>query len=93
MAALLANRLNRPVKIRLARQDDMVMTGKRHDFYDTYEIGFDDNGKLLGSNIMVAGKCGYSPDLSDAIVDRAMFHSDNAYNLQDTQIVGVSCKL
>lgn len=92
MAALLANRLNRPVKIRLARQDDMVMTGKRHDFYDTYEIGFDDNGKLLGSNIMVAGKCGYSPDLSDAIVDRAMFHSDNAYNLQDTQIVGHRCK-
>jgi len=68
------------------------MTGKRHDFLDTYEVGFDDEGKLLGSNIMVAGKCGYSPDLSDAIVDRAMFHSDNAYNLQDAKVVGHRCK-
>lgn len=92
MASLLANKLRRPVKIRLARQDDMVMTGKRHDFLDTYEVGFDDEGKLLGSNIMVAGKCGYSPDLSDAIVDRAMFHSDNAYNLQDAKVVGHRCK-
>lgn len=92
MASLLANRLHKPVKIRLARQDDMVMTGKRHDFYETYEVGFDDDGKLLGSNIMVAGKCGYSPDLSDAIVDRAMFHSDNAYNLQDAKVVGHRCK-
>jgi len=92
MAALFVQRLERPVKLRLARQDDMVMTGKRHDFYNEYRVGFDDNGKLLGSDIMVAGMCGYSPDLSDAIVDRAMFHSDNAYNLQDTQVVGHRCK-
>lgn len=92
MAAVLANKLNRPIKIRLARQDDMVMTGKRHDFYNEYTVGFNDKGKLLGTNIMLAGKCGYSPDLSDAIVDRAMFHSDNAYNLQDTKIVGHRCK-
>jgi len=92
MAALFVQRLDRPVKLRLARQDDMVMTGKRHDFYNEYRVGFDDNGKLMGSDIMVAGMCGYSPDLSDAIVDRAMFHSDNAYNLQDTQVVGHRCK-
>ncbi len=92
IAAIFAHRLNRPIKLRLARQDDMVMTGKRHDFLNRYRVGFDDNGKLLGSDIMVAGLCGYSPDLSDAIVDRAMFHSDNAYNLQDTQVVGHRCK-
>ncbi len=92
MASLLAHRLRRPIKIRLARQDDMVMTGKRHDFLNRYRVGFDDQGRLLGSDIMVAGKCGYSPDLSDAIVDRAMFHSDNAYNLQDTRVVGHRCK-
>jgi xanthine dehydrogenase large subunit len=92
MASLFAFRLHKPIKIRLSRADDMVMTGKRHDFYNTYTIGFDDNGKLMGADIMVAGKCGYSPDLSDAIVDRAMFHSDNAYNMQDTRVVGHRCK-
>lgn len=92
MAALLAHRLQKPVKARLARQDDMVMTGKRHDFLNRYTVGFDDQGKLLGSDIMVAGKCGYSPDLSNSIVDRAMFHSDNAYNLQAARVVGHRCK-
>lgn len=92
MAALLANRLQQPVKARLARQDDMVMTGKRHDFLNRYHVGFDDQGKLLGTDIMVAGKCGYSPDLSNSIVDRAMFHSDNAYNLQAARVVGHRCK-
>mgnify|MGYP003385669411 FL=1 len=92
MASLFAFRLHQPIKIRLSRADDMVMTGKRHDFYNTYTIGFDDSGKLMGADIMVAGKCGYSPDLSDAIVDRAMFHSDNAYNMQDTRVVGHRCK-
>ena len=92
MASLFAHRLNRPIKIRLARQDDMVMTGKRHDFLNRYTVGFDQQGKLMGADIMVAGKCGYSPDLSDAIVDRAMFHSDNAYNFQDSTVVGHRCK-
>lgn len=92
MAAVLANRLNQPIKVRLARQDDMVMTGKRHDFLNRYTVGFDDEGKLQGSDIMVAGKCGYSPDLSNSIVDRAMFHSDNAYNLQQARVVGHRCK-
>lgn len=92
MAAVLANRLRQPVKVRLARQDDMVMTGKRHDFLNRYTVGFDNQGKLHGSDIMVAGKCGYSPDLSNSIVDRAMFHSDNAYNLQDARVVGNRCK-
>ena len=92
MAAILANRLQQPIKARLARQDDMVMTGKRHDFLNRYHVGFDDQGKLLASDIVLAGKCGFSPDLSNSIVDRAMFHSDNAYNLQAARVTGHRCK-
>ncbi|PCM44647.1 xanthine dehydrogenase molybdopterin binding subunit [Marinobacter sp. ANT_B65] len=92
IAALLANATNRPVKYRLSRPDDMIQTGKRHDFYNTYDIGFDDDGLILGADLMVAGRCGNSPDLSDAIVDRAMFHADNAYYLDQARVTGHRCK-
>jgi len=92
MAAVVAHRTHRPVKIRLSRKDDMVLTGKRHDFYNQYTIGFDDEGRIEGANVELAAKCGFSPDLSDAIVDRAMFHCDNAYNLKDCKVVGHRCK-
>jgi xanthine dehydrogenase large subunit len=93
IAALLANETKRPVKFKLARLDDMVMTGKRHPFENNYTVGFDKNGQIKGINIEVNGNCGYSPDLSDAIVDRAMFHSDNAYYLDQATITGNRCKL
>ncbi|MCG8610524.1 MAG: xanthine dehydrogenase molybdopterin binding subunit, partial [Pseudomonadales bacterium] len=80
------------VKYRMSRRDDMVMTGKRHDFSNQYHVGFDDLGILQGAEITVAGKCGNSPDLSDAIVDRAMFHSDNAYYLNAARVTGLRCK-
>ncbi|ANJ66113.1 xanthine dehydrogenase molybdopterin binding subunit [Halothiobacillus diazotrophicus] len=92
IAALLARRTGRAVKYRLSRPDDMIQTGKRHDFYNTYDIGFDGDGLLLGADIMVAGRCGYSADLSEAVVDRAMFHADNAYCLGDARVVGHRCK-
>ena len=92
VAALLAHATRRPVRYRLSRADDMVQTGKRHDFYNTYDIGFDDDGLIRGADLMVAGRCGYSPDLSDAIVDRAMFHADNAYYLDQARVVGHRCK-
>ncbi|MAM00155.1 MAG: xanthine dehydrogenase molybdopterin binding subunit [Alteromonadaceae bacterium] len=92
VAALLARATGRPVKYRLARADDMIQTGKRHDFYNKYDIGFDGNGLIHGADIMVAGRCGYSPDLSDAIVDRAMFHADNAYFLDQARVTGHRCK-
>lgn len=92
ISALLARKTGRAVKYRMARADDMVQTGKRHDFYYTYDIGFDNKGVLQGSDIMVAGRCGFSPDLSDAIVDRAMFHSDNSYCLGEARVVGHRCK-
>ncbi len=92
ISALLARKTGRPIKYRMARADDMVQTGKRHDFYNTYDIGFDEKGVLRGADIMVAGRCGFSPDLSDAIVDRAMFHSDNGYSLGEARVVGHRCK-
>ncbi|MDO6488811.1 xanthine dehydrogenase molybdopterin binding subunit [Colwellia sp. 6_MG-2023] len=93
IAALLANETKRPVKFKLGRMDDMIMTGKRHPFENNYRVGFDNNGQIKGINIEVNGNCGYSPDLSDAIVDRAMFHSDNAYFLDQATVTGNRCKL
>ncbi|WP_163833802.1 xanthine dehydrogenase molybdopterin binding subunit [Spartinivicinus ruber] len=92
LAALLAKITQQPVKLRLNRSDDMVMTGKRHPFKNSYRIGFDQQGRILGAKITINGNCGYSPDLSDAIVDRAMFHTDNAYYLDQVKIVGNRCK-
>ena len=93
LAALLSNHTKRPVKFKLSRSDDMCMTGKRHPFENNYHVGFDSKGQIKGINIEVNGNCGYSPDLSDAIVDRAMFHSDNAYFLDQAKVTGNRCKL
>ncbi|ARD46287.1 xanthine dehydrogenase molybdopterin binding subunit [Colwellia sp. PAMC 21821] len=93
LAALLSNVTKRPVKFKLSRSDDMCMTGKRHPFENNYHVGFDSDGQIKGINIEVNGNCGYSPDLSDAIVDRAMFHSDNAYFLDQATVTGNRCKL
>ncbi|MBS51956.1 MAG: xanthine dehydrogenase molybdopterin binding subunit [Oceanospirillaceae bacterium] len=92
LAAVFATRLNRPVKMRLDRQDDMVLTGKRHDFLNRFKIGFDDEGRIQGADIELASFCGYSADLSDSITDRAMFHVDNAYNLHDCRVIGHRCR-
>ena len=93
LAALATYHLESPVKVRLARADDFRLTGKRHPFYNNYTAGFDENGLIEGVHIEVNGNCGYSPDLSDAIVDRAMFHADNAYYYPAAKIVGNRCKL
>jgi xanthine dehydrogenase large subunit len=87
LCAVIAHLTKRPTKMRLPRVEDMQMTGKRHPFYVEYDVGFDDDGLLHGIEIELAGNCGYSPDLSNSIVDRAMFHSDNAYFLNTAQIV------
>jgi len=92
LCAVIARLTGRPTKMRLPRMEDMTMTGKRHPFYVEYDVGFDDDGLLHGIEIDLAGNCGYSPDLSGSIVDRAMFHSDNAYYLGDATINGHRCK-
>lgn len=91
-AALFAVRQKAAVSCRLSRRDDMCMTGKRHPFINHYKVGFDNHGRILGIEHVLAAQCGNSPDLSDAIVDRAMFHSDNAYYLSDVHINGLRCK-
>ncbi|MFI8980991.1 xanthine dehydrogenase molybdopterin binding subunit [Ectopseudomonas khazarica] len=92
LCAVIAHLTGRPTKMRLPRMEDMSMTGKRHPFYVEYDVGFDDSGLLHGIEMDLAGNCGYSPDLSGSIVDRAMFHSDNAYFLGNATINGHRCK-
>ena len=87
LAALAASRTGRPAKVRLDRDDDMVMTGKRHAFVTDWQVGFEGDGRLAGAAFELASRCGHSADLSIAINDRAMFHSDNAYALQAAEIV------
>jgi xanthine dehydrogenase large subunit len=86
LAALAAHHTGQPVKLRLGRRDDMTMTGKRHDFRIDYEVGFDDEGRILGLILRHAIRAGHSADLSGAIADRALFHADNAYYLPHVQV-------
>ncbi|WP_407315973.1 xanthine dehydrogenase molybdopterin binding subunit [Pseudomonas sp. nanlin1] len=92
LCAVIAHLTGQPTKMRLPRVEDMLMTGKRHPFYIEYDVGFDANGRLHGIALDLAANCGYSPDLSASIVDRAMFHADNAYYLGDATINGHRCK-
>ncbi len=92
IAAIIAHRTGKTVRLRLPRSEDMRATGKRHPFHNRYRLAIDAEGVIQGGEITVIGDCGYSPDLSDAIVDRAMFHADNAYSLGDAQVVGHRAK-
>ncbi len=92
IAAIAADKTGRPCKLRLDRDDDMIMTGKRHDFVIDYDVGFDETGRILGIEFEFASRCGMSADLSGPINDRAMFHCDNAYFLENVRIVSHRCK-
>ena len=86
LAALAAHVTGRPAKVRLDRDDDMRMTGKRHDFRVDWRCGFDGDGVLEGVEVELNGRCGYSADLSLGVNDRAMFHADNAYHYPAARI-------
>jgi xanthine dehydrogenase large subunit len=92
IAVLAADKTGRPCKLRLDRDDDMIMTGKRHDFVIDYDVGFDGDGRILGIDFEFAARCGMSADLSGPVNDRAMFHCDNAYFLENVRIVSHRCK-
>ena len=92
IAALMTVRTGRPCKLRLDRDDDMIMTGKRHDFVMDYDVGFDDNGRIEGIDFMLASRCGISADLSGPVNDRAMFSCDNTYFLENVHITSHRCK-
>jgi xanthine dehydrogenase large subunit len=92
LAALFTHKWHRPTKYRMVRRDDMIATGKRHDFLNQYTVGFNEQGMLKGVKMTLAGLCGFSADLSLGIVDRAMFHADNAYYLNSAMVTGLFCK-
>ena len=86
IAAVAARLTGRPCKLRLDRDDDFILTGKRHDMRTTYEVGFDESGVINALDMEHLVRCGYSTDLSLGVVDRTMFHSDNAYYLPNAAV-------
>ena len=91
-AALAAFKLQRPVKLRVNRDDDMMITGKRHDFRIDYEVGYDDEGHILGADITLFSRCGYSTDYSGPVNDRACLHIDNCYYIPNLKLISHRCK-
>ncbi|MEX1168184.1 MAG: xanthine dehydrogenase molybdopterin binding subunit [Hydrogenophaga sp.] len=91
-AAVAAHKLRCPIKLRLDRDDDFMITGKRHPFAYHYRVGFDDSGLLCGLELEMLANCGFSADLSGPVADRAIFHADNAYFLEDVAIASYRCK-
>ena len=91
-AASAARQLGKPVKLRLDRDADMTMTGKRHDFEVDYQVGFDGDGRIQALDVVLASRCGYSADLSGPVNDRTVFHLDNCYFLENVRVVSHRCK-
>lgn len=90
-AAIPSYLLNRPVKITLDRDIDMMVTGQRHSFFGKYKVGFTNDGKILGLDLEIFNNAGNSLDLSLAVLERAMFHSDNVYEIPNVRIKGKVC--
>lgn len=91
-AALLCNATKRPVKIRLFRDDDQIMTGKRHPYFIRYEVGFSNEGKIEALKVEQNTDAGYATDLSFAILERAMLHADNSYYIPNMYVIGRAYK-
>ena len=92
ICTLLSKKTRRPVKLKMDRDDDILITGKRHDFYSDYEVGFNEKGVIEGVKIKLLSRCGISPDLSGAINGRALLHIDNAYYLSNVLVENYLCK-
>ncbi len=92
IAALLADKTRKPVKLRLRRDDDMTATGKRHDFLFRYTLGFDDTGRIDGAIIDMAARAGNVADLTPGVLTRALCHGSNAYYIPNVTFRGWPCK-
>ena len=92
IAAIATHRTGKTVKIRPDRDDDMIMTGKRHSFFVQYEVGFSENGQIIALDAQLSANCGYSSDLSGPITDRALFHSDNCYYYPNVRLTSKPVK-
>lgn len=88
LAALGATLTGRPVRLRLSRTLDITMTGKRHGFHSTWRIGFDDDGRILALEATLTADGGWSLDLSEPVLTRAMCHIDNAYWVPNIRVHG-----
>ena len=86
VASIAAAKLKRPVKLRADRDDDMMVTGKRHCFYYDYEVGYDDAGRIVAAKVDMVSRAGFSADLSAPVATRAVCHFDNTYYLSDVDI-------
>ncbi len=90
VAAVAAARSGRPVKLRLDRDDDFLITGRRHCFHYEAEVGYDDAGRILGAEVTMVSRAGHSADLSGPVMTRALCHFDNAYWLPHVAVHGYS---
>lgn len=90
--SLAAHRMNRPIRCMLDRDEDMMMTGTRHPFLVKYEVSFNNDGKLTGSKVKIYNNAGYSLDLSHSVLERAMFHYENACYIPNSLVLGWSCR-
>jgi xanthine dehydrogenase/oxidase len=88
----MADKFNRPVRIMLDRDEDMLITGHRHSFWSKYTVGFDKSGKILALDVDFYSNAGYTIDLSAAVMERALSHADNAYNIGCVHAKGYLCK-
>jgi xanthine dehydrogenase large subunit len=92
IAAVLAWKARRPVKLRLPRDDDMQATGKRHPFLIRYDAAFDDDGRILALDLTLAANGGNVADHTPAVLTRALCHADNCYWLPNVRLRGLPCK-
>ncbi len=88
IAAVAARKLKRPVKLRPDRDDDFMITGRRHCFYHDMALGYDDEGRVLGTEVSMVSRAGFSADLSAPVMGRALCHFDNAYWLPHVAMHG-----
>ena len=85
LCALAAKKTGKPVRVQLDRDLDLIMTGKRHPFLGRFEVGYGDDGRVLGAKVELTSDGGFALDLSESIADRALFHLDNAYFLPEVR--------
>ena len=88
LAALAAYHTKQPVRLRLQRFQDQLITGKRHEYICTYKVGFDKNGKILAADLQFDGNAGAYTDLSLPILERTLFHAENAYYIPSFRVIG-----
>lgn len=92
VCALAAAKTQKPVRVMLDRDEDMLMSGHRHPFMAKYKVGFSKEGKVKALDVDIYNNAGYTMDLSFSVMERALFHSDNSYNIETVDLRGHCCK-